>query len=150
MRTPRLPVLPAVCAVVAAAAAAAVALAAPPAGAHTLPAKPALAKAAQVARQAGVRAGASEYYAFGCERRSVHVVDCIGAIVFATGEGCAQVVRVAYANHGAKAPSGRLIGQPVCGDPAEEGFAPPSDSGGSGGGETAICAIRGSVCISGG
>jgi hypothetical protein len=145
MRLPRKPALVAICVALAAAA-----VGSSPAGAHTLPAKPALAKAAQVARQAGVKAGASEYYAFGCQRRSAHVVDCVGAIVFATGEGCAQVVRVSYANHSSKAPAGRLIGEPVCGDPADEGFAPPSDSGGSsGGGETAICAIRGSVCISG-
>ena len=145
MRLLRTPAILVVCA-----AAVVAAVGASPAGAHTLPAKPALAKAAQVARQAGVKAGAAEYYAFGCQRRSVHVVDCVGAIVFATGEGCAQVVRVTYAKHTSKAPAGRLIGEPICGDPADEGFAPPSDSGGSsGGGETAICAIRGSVCISG-
>lgn len=78
------------------------------AAAHTITPQAALTKAGQVARARGLASGANQYYAFGCQRRSGHVIDCIGAIVF-------------------PAPSGS----------------------GAGGGETAICAIHQSVCISG-
>lgn len=126
---------------------AAAAQAAPARAAHTITAKAALTKAGQIARSRGLATGASEYYAFGCERRSVHVIDCIGAIVFPDGSGCAQVVRTSAASHTAKSLTGKLIGSPLCGEP-EQDFPAPSDSGGSSG-ETAICAIRSSVCISG-
>lgn len=121
------------------------------ASAQTLPLSTALAKSGQVARAAGVKAGANQYYAFGCTRRSARIVDCVGAIVFADGYACGQIVRTSYATAAAKKPDGRLIGQPLCGYPDEPSYpdAPSSGGGGGGGGETAICAIHGSVCISG-
>lgn len=117
------------------------------ASAHTITGQAALAKTGQIARARGLATGASEYYAFGCARRSAHVIDCIGAIVFPDGSGCAQVVRTSAASHASKSLTGRLIGSPVCGEP-EQDFPAPSGSGG-GSGETAICAIHQSVCISG-
>ena len=121
------------------------------AAAHTITPQAALTKAGQVARARGLATGANQYYAFGCQRRSTHVVDCVGAIVFPDGTGCAQVVRSAYASHASKAVSGRLIGQPLCGPTDDPDYPAPSGSGSGsgGGGETAICAIRSSVCISG-
>ena len=116
-----------------------------PAAAHTITPKAALTKTGQIARARGLATGANQYYAFGCQRRSAHTVDCIGAIVFPDGSGCAQVVRTSYASDKAKALGGRLIGQPLCGAPDEPNYPEPSGSGG----ETAICAIHQSVCISG-
>lgn len=116
-----------------------------PAAAHTITPKAALTKTGQIARARGLATGANQYYAFGCQRRSAHLVDCVGAIVFPDGSGCAQVVRTSYASKAAKALGGRLIGQPLCGAPDEPDYPTPSGSGG----ETAICAIRSSVCISG-
>jgi len=121
------------------------AAAAGPAAAHTITPKAALTKTGQIARARGLATGASQYYAFGCERRSAHIIDCIGAIVFPDGSGCAQVVRTSYASNAAKTLGGRLIGQPLCGEPDQPNYPEPSGSGG----ETAICAIRSSVCISG-
>lgn len=120
------------------------------ASAHALPPQAALTKAGQIARARGLATGANQYYAFGCQRRSAHVVDCIGAIAFADGTGCAQVVRASYTTATTKSVSGKLIGQPLCGSTDDPEYPAPSGSGsGSGGGETAICAIRSSVCISG-
>ena len=76
------------------------------------------------------------------------MVDCIGAIVFADGTGCAQVVRASYATATKKTVSGKLSGQPLYGPTDDPEYPAPSGSG-SGGGETAICAIRSSVCSSG-
>jgi hypothetical protein len=128
------------------AAAALAALGTTSAPAATLPLGTALQKTASIARAKGLQAGASNYYAFGCQRRTAQIVDCIGVIAFADGSGCGQVVRVSYAK--SKAAAGRLIGQPLCGSTGDGSVPAPSDSSGSGG-ETAICAIHQSVCISG-
>ena len=117
------------------------------AGAHTLPPNGALTKTGQIARARGLATGANQYYAFGCQRRSAHIVDCIGAIVFPNGSGCAQVVRASYASSTTKTVNGKLIGQPLCGSTEEQNYPQPAGSGS--GGETAICAIHQSVCISG-
>ena len=116
-----------------------------PAAAHTITPKAALAKTGQIARARGLATGASQYYAFSYQRRSDHIVDRVGAIVFPDGSGCAQVVRTSYASNATKTLGSRLIGQPLCGEPDEPNYPEPSGSGG----ETAICAIRSSVCISG-
>lgn len=84
------------------------------ASAHTLPPPAALTKTGQIARARGLATGANQYYAFGCQRRSAHVIDCIGAIVFPDGTGCAQVVRTSYASATTKTVSGKLSGQPLC------------------------------------
>ncbi len=118
-------------------------VAATSASAHTLSTRAALKKTAQVARTVGLQTGATEYYAFGCTRRTAHVVDCIGAVVYQDGEACGQIVRVSYKSHAAKTVAAARRGQAICGYPDEEEYPEPSGSGG----ETAICAIRQSVCI---
>ena len=124
-----------------------VSVAAGSAAAHTLPPNGALTKTGQIARARGLATGANQYYAFGCQRRSAHIVDCIGAIVFPDGSGCAQVVRNSYTSARTKTVTGKLIGQPLCGSTEDQNYPQPSGSGS--GGETAICAIHQSVCISG-
>lgn len=117
------------------------ATAAPAAAAPKLSKKAALNKTAKLARAVALKQrnqGAVGYFAFGCKRKSRTVVNCIGGVSYADNSACIQRVRNKRRGGAIKA---RRFGRVHCG-------SIPSEARGGGGGEqTAICAIRQSVCI---
>jgi len=117
----------------------------------------ALSRTGQLARSTAIKhqdQGVDSYFAFGCERRSAHLVYCIAGIASSqANEGCIQVAKVAFASSRSKTIRTRLVGDPLCGSLEYDGDDDDGDgqaegsSGGSSGEGTAICAIRQSVCI---
>ena len=112
------------------------------AGGTKLSKRAALKKTAKVARnvakkQAGQ--GAVAYFAFGCKRKSRTVVNCIGGVAYSDNSACIQRVRNKRTSR--RTIKATRFGRILCGD------IPGEAQGGSGEEQTAICAIRQSVCI---
>lgn len=112
------------------------------AGGAKLSKRAALKKTAKVARKVAMKQqnqGAVAYFAFGCKRKSRTVVNCIGGVGYSDNSACIQRVRNKRTSR--KTIVAKRFGRILCGDLPEEA------QGGSGGEQTAICAIRQSVCI---
>lgn len=112
------------------------------AGGTKLSKKAALKKTAKVARKVAMKQanqGAVTYFAFGCKRKSRRVVNCIGGVGYSDNSACIQ--RVRNTRKSARKIKAKRFGRIHCGD------LPQEAQGGGGGEQTAICAIRQSVCI---